>query len=179
LCFGSAAAGVAARFARSATEAAHRASFDLKPEVLNNMASSFFHDRFGRRRGESQNRGEPILNAPFIRRSGFRPYFLIMRLSVFIMAATLFAGVPAAGPVAACSDRGSGLELAQSDNLQPLPAIMARVEREVPGRVVDVQLDQSRSPWRYRFKVLTEAGNIVSVVCDAETGQILSIRGKR
>ncbi len=56
---------------------------------------------------------------------------------------------------------------------------MARVERDVPGRVVDVQLDRSRSPWRYRFKVLTKAGNIVSVVADAETGRILSIRGKR
>ncbi len=102
-----------------------------------------------------------------------------MRIVVFVMAATLFAGVPAASPVVAWSDRGPGLELAQSSNLQPLPAIMARVERAVPGRVVDVQLDQSRSPWRYRFKVLTAAGNIVSVVCDAETGQILSIRGKR
>lgn len=95
------------------------------------------------------------------------------------MAAILFAGVPAASPVVGFSHRGPGLELAQSSNLQPLPAVMARVEREVPGRVVDVQLDQSRSPWRYRFKVLTEAGNIVSVVCDAETGRILSIRGKR
>ncbi len=102
-----------------------------------------------------------------------------MRLSVFVVVATLFAGVPAAGLVVPWPDRGPGLELAQSNNLQPLPAIMARVEREVPGRVVDVQLDQSRSPWRYRFKVLTEAGNIVSVVCDAQTGRILSIRGKR
>lgn len=102
-----------------------------------------------------------------------------MRLSVFVLAATVLAGVSAGSLVVTYSDREPALKLAQSDNLQPLPAIMARVEREVPGRVVDVQLDQSRSPWRYRFKVLTEGGNIVSVVADAETGRILSIRGKR
>ena len=102
-----------------------------------------------------------------------------MRVSVFAVAATLFAGVSAASLVVAWPDREPSVKLAQSDNLQPLPAIMARVEREVPGRVVDVQLDQSRAPWRYRFKVLTEAGNVVSVVADAETGRILSIKGKR
>ncbi len=95
------------------------------------------------------------------------------------MAATLFAGVPAASLFVGYSSPEPTIELAQSESVQPLPAVMARVEREVPGRVVDVQLDQSRSPWRYRFKVLTETGNIVSVVCDANTGKILSIRGKR
>ena len=91
----------------------------------------------------------------------------------------MLAGVSAASLVVAYTERNTVIELAQSGNVQPLPAVMARVEREVPGRVVDVQLDQSRSPWRYRFKVLTKAGNVVSVVADAETGRILSIRGKR
>lgn len=140
---------------------------------------SFFDDRSGRHREEWQTRAEPFLNAPFIRRSGFRAYFLVMHIVVFAMAAILFAGVLAASQVVPRPDREPAVEFAQSENVQPLPAVMARVEREVPGRVVDVRLDRNRSPWLYRFKVLTEAGNIVSVVCDAETGRILSIRGKR
>jgi len=77
------------------------------------------------------------------------------------------------------SDQDAARAATDSGLIRPLPEILATVERKVPGRVVDVQLDKSGKPWTYRIKVLNDQGNVVSVAANAETGQILTIQGQR
>lgn len=102
-----------------------------------------------------------------------------MRRRTFILAATLFACLAPAPLFAAHIEQDTVLAAKDSGTIRPLPEILAIVRKEVPGRIVDVQLNKKRVPWRYRIKVLTEAGNVVKVTVDAESGKILKIKGKR
>ncbi len=87
--------------------------------------------------------------------------------------------MPGTPALLAAQDQDAARDAAGSGQIRPLPEILAAVEREVPGRVVDVQLDKSTSPWTYRIKVLTAQGNVVSVAVNAASGRIQSIKGRR
>ena len=124
-------------------------------------------------------RGEPELNAPFIRRSGSRAYLWTMRTLLVLMALTGFLGFPSDMPVQAESDQKSARDAADAGKIKPLANILQTVKREVPGQVLDVQLDKSSKPWTYRIRVRSEKGNVVLVAVDAESGRILSTQGNR
>ena len=53
------------------------------------------------------------------------------------------------------------------------------MSKKVPGKVLDVQVDNDRSPWLYRIKVRGQKGDVTSVTVNAETGKILEIKGQR
>lgn len=55
--------------------------------------------------------------------------------------------------------------------------IMASVARRFSGKVLGAERAQQRGRAIYRLKVLTKRGNVLSVVADATTGNILSVRG--
>ncbi len=103
-----------------------------------------------------------------------------MRIGLLILL--ILAGAPGlsgAAPALAASDQETAREATRAGRIKPLPEVLAKVEREVPGRVVDVQLDESRRPWTYRIKVVDSGGHVMSVIVNAETGQILSVKGQR
>lgn len=79
----------------------------------------------------------------------------------------------------AASDQDAARDATRTGRIKPLQQILSTVGREVPGRVVDVQLDESTSPWTYRIKVINDAGNVVNVNVNAETGRIQSVKGRR
>jgi uncharacterized membrane protein YkoI len=56
---------------------------------------------------------------------------------------------------------------------------LAVVRKEVPGKILDVQVDNDRSPWLYRIKVRGQEGNVKLVTVNAETGKIMKIKGQR
>jgi len=124
-------------------------------------------------------RGEPELNAPFIRCSGSRAYLWTMRTLMVLIALAGFLGFSDDMPVQAQSDQKSAREAADAGKIKPLAGILRTVKREVPGQVLAVQLDKSGKPWTYRIRVRSEKGNVVLVAVDAESGRILSTQGKR
>ena len=77
----------------------------------------------------------------------------------------------------AASDQDAARDATRTGRIKPLQQILSAVGREVPGRVVDVQLDERT--WTYRIKVINEAGNVVNVTVNAETGRIQSVKGRR
>ena len=124
-------------------------------------------------------RGEPELNAPFIRCSGSRAYLWTMRTLMVLIALAGFLGFSDDMPVQAQSDQKSAREAADAGKIKPLAGILRTVKREVPGQVLAVQLDKAGKPWTYRIRVRSEKGNVVLVAVDAESGRILSTQGKR
>ncbi len=54
---------------------------------------------------------------------------------------------------------------------------MDTVARRFSGKVLGAQRAQRNGRAIYRLKVLTDLGNVLSVVADAKTGKILSVRG--
>ena len=84
--------------------------------------------------------------------------------------------LPLGGPAAAASDQQRAREALQAGEILPLGAIMASVNRQVQGRVLNAWLEKhNKRGWIYRLKLLDRDGNIVGVVADARTGEVLQV----
>ena len=123
--------------------------------------------------------GEPDLNAPFNHRSGSGAYLWTMRMLLVLMALTGFAGLAVNMPVLAQSDQKSARDVAQAGEVKPLSEVLHSVKAQVPGQVLDVQLDKTGTPWTYQIRIRSEKGNVILVVVDAHSGKILSTKGNR
>jgi len=165
--------------ATSATVAAQTANFDRIVEVCVSMISSITGDRVGRWIAALQKRAEPILNAAFIRRSGSRAYLWAMRILVIFLTLTGLTGLPGESTVRADADPEQVRAATESGKIKPLTDILKIVGKEVPGKVLDVQVDDSQSPWLYRVKVRGQKGDVTLVTVNAETGKIVDIKGQR
>lgn len=122
---------------------------------------------------------EPILNPSFIRRSASRSYLLTMQTLLILCVLMGAPVIPGGQAVLAASDQDAARDAAGTGQIRPLPEILSTVGREVPGRVIDVQLNKRTKPWTYQIKVRTEKGNVVSVTVDAASGRIMSVKGRR
>lgn len=165
--------------ATSATVATQTANFDRIVEVRVSMISSITGDRVGRWIAASQKRAEPFLNAAFIRRSGSRAYFWAMRILVIFLTLTGLTGLPGDSTVMADANPEQVRAATESGKIRPLSDILNVVSQKVPGKVLDVQVDNGRSPWLYRIKVRGQKGDVTLVTVNAETGKIMEIKGQR
>ena len=165
--------------ATSATETAQTAKSDRKVEVRVSMRFSFTGDRVGRWIAVLRKRGEPILNAIFIRGSGSRAYLWTMRLLIIFLTLTGLTGLPGESTVRADADPEQIRAATESGQIRPLTEILNIVSKEVPGKVLAVQVDNDGSPWLYRIKVRGQEGNVKLVTVNAETGEIMDIKGQR
>ena len=143
------------------------------------MISSITGDRVGRWIAASQKRAEPFLNAAFIRRSGSRAYFWAMRILVIFLTLTGLTGLPGDSTVMADANPEQVRAATESGKIRPLSDILNVVSQKVPGKVLDVQVDNGRSPWLYRIKVRGQKGDVTLVTVNAETGKIMEIKGQR
>jgi len=61
----------------------------------------------------------------------------------------------------------------------PLARILALVERDFAGRVIDVELDREDGMPRYEIELLLADGRVIELELDARTGELLQIEGTR
>ncbi len=110
----------------------------------------------------------------------FAPCLLLpQRLLRPVFAAVVVCLCALAGPLLYASDRDDhdrARQAVQAGQVLPLPAVLERLQREVPGQVLEVELEQKRGVWIYEFKLLTPDGQISKVVLDAQTAQVLRIQ---
>ena len=83
-------------------------------------------------------------------------------------------------PVAARDkhDHDRARQAVQAGQVLPLPTVLDHLQREVPGQVLEVELEQERSGWIYEIKLLTPAGQLTKVKLDARTAQVLRIKSR-
>ena len=143
------------------------------------MISSITGDRVGRWIAALQKCAEPILNTAFIRRSASRAYLWPMRILVIFLTLTGLTGLPGESTVMADADPEQVRAATESGQIRPLSEILNVVGKKVPGKVLDVQVDNDGSPWLYRIKVRGQKGDVTSVTVNAETGKIMEIKGQR
>ena len=70
-------------------------------------------------------------------------------------------------------DHDRARQAVQAGQVLPLPAVLERLQREVPGQVLEVELEQERDRWIYEIKLLTPAGQLTKVKLDARTAEVL------
>ena len=77
-------------------------------------------------------------------------------------------------------DHERARQAVESGQILPLKAILARVERDMPGEVLEVELEQQDSGvWIYELKVLQPGGVLTKLKLDARTGAMLKTRAQR
>jgi uncharacterized membrane protein YkoI len=107
------------------------------------------------------------------------------RLPRALAALALLAAV-AAGPVALAGKHdkhdkhGHGhteaRELLRRGEILPLAAILQVAAKQVPGDVIEVELEHEDEGWEYDVKVLTPAGQVRKLTIDARHGKVLKIK---
>lgn len=65
----------------------------------------------------------------------------------------------------------------------PLRTVLDKVEREYPGKVVEVELEHEHGKWIYEIRILRDGGALVRLDVDARDGSVLGAktreRGRR
>ena len=76
------------------------------------------------------------------------------------------------------SDHDRARHAREAGEVLPLRNILERVRKEVPGEVLDVELDRDKDDdevrWIYKIKVLRKNGSLVKLKIDARSGQMIS-----
>ena len=98
-----------------------------------------------------------------------------------ILGATLLAPLPAIAKKRKRrrdgddDDAERALDAVKSGKAAPLSAILAEVEREIPGRVLEVEIDDEHGQLVYEIKILTPDGLYREVYVDPRSKKILKI----
>ncbi|MFN7156058.1 MAG: PepSY domain-containing protein [Acidovorax sp.] len=101
-----------------------------------------------------------------------------------LAALALWAAALAAPPAVASGkddhdhDHDRARQAVQAGQVLPLPAVLERLQREVPGQVLEVELEQERDRWIYEIKLLTPAGQLTKVKLDARTAEVLRVKSR-
>ena len=88
--------------------------------------------------------------------------------------------LPAAG-YAGAADHERARAALESGQIRPLAEILAKVDAEYSGRVIEVKLtdlDEGLSGWIYAITLLSPQDNVLSLKVDAGTGVILQVEGQ-
>jgi len=91
----------------------------------------------------------------------------------------LLFGVMAGSSAHAVSDRNDhdrARQAVAAGLVLPLPVVLERLQKEVPGQVLEVELEREREAWIYEIKLLTPAGRLSKIKLDARTGALMETR---
>jgi uncharacterized membrane protein YkoI len=73
------------------------------------------------------------------------------------------------------SDHDRAREALERGEILPMSQILARVETQMPGEVIEVELEREHGRLVYELKVLAPNGRVSEVLVDAATAEILGL----
>ncbi|MBA4326889.1 MAG: peptidase [Polaromonas sp.] len=74
-------------------------------------------------------------------------------------------------------DHNRARQALQAGQVLPLGKVLERLERDHPGQVMEVELEQEEGRWIYEVKLLQPQGQLVKLKLDARTAALLSAKG--
>lgn len=96
-----------------------------------------------------------------------------------LIALAAFAALTGYSTVASADDDAEDQARARAavarGEVLPVSRILEIAQREVPGQVIDVELEWDDDRLEYDVKVLTESGRVREVEIDAGNGRVLSV----
>lgn len=75
-------------------------------------------------------------------------------------------------------DHDRARQALEAGEILPLKTVLERVAREVPGQVMEVELERKHDRWLYEIKLLRPGGALVKLLVDASDGTIIDRRGR-
>ena len=100
-------------------------------------------------------------------------YVVRMRKYMFLLTWLAAWSCLHALPASADETQEMARRAVERGELMPLSKILERVEKEFPGRVVEVELDRDGGRFIYEIEVLQAGGRVVELRYDGRTGQRL------
>jgi uncharacterized membrane protein YkoI len=61
----------------------------------------------------------------------------------------------------------------QAGEVMPLEQVLVRIAKDHPGQVLKVELEREHGLWTYEVKVLRTDGQLIKLLLDARTGDVL------
>lgn len=105
------------------------------------------------------------------------------RARIGACALAVLAVVVVIGPATVAArgrdDHDRARQAVEAGQVMPLKALLARVEREHPGQVLEIELEQDDGVWRYEIKLLQPGGVLNKLKLDARTGAVVKSRVQR
>lgn len=102
-----------------------------------------------------------------------------MRLSPLIAVFALSAAVVPAAGHAAEPDHERARQALERGEVLPLRAILDKVERDYPGKVVEVEFEREHGRWIYEIELIGAGGRLVKLEVDARDGSVLAVKGRK
>lgn len=84
----------------------------------------------------------------------------------------------AASPALADGDHERARAALQRGEIVPLRTILERAEREVPGRLLEAELEEEGGRLVYEIKLLGADGRVVELLYDARDGALIGAKGR-
>jgi len=100
--------------------------------------------------------------------------------AVFLATGLILAGLIPAKPSLADDrqDHDRARQALEAKEILPLQTLLARIERQHPGQIMEVELEREHGRWRYEIKLLRSDGALVKLEIDARDGSILRSKAK-
>jgi uncharacterized membrane protein YkoI len=93
--------------------------------------------------------------------------------TVWIM---ILLAVLSAGPMAWAGDHERARALLEQGEILSLSEIMKQASSQVPGKVLEVELEEEDGLIVYEIEFLSEQGVIMEMIIDARTGRLISVK---
>lgn len=102
----------------------------------------------------------------------------MLRVALVLPIALLVAML-ACGPARADDDHDHerARRAREAGEIVPLSTVLASVEREFEGTVVEVELEREDGRWVYEVELLTPSGRVLELTYDATNGRFLEGEG--
>ena len=89
------------------------------------------------------------------------------------LTSLLAASVLTVPAIASDKDHDRARDAVKAGQVMPLRAVLERLEREHPGQVLDVELEDEHGQLVYEVKLLQSDGRLVKLELDARTATVL------
>ena len=109
------------------------------------------------------------------------PVFRVSRLPHLAVSALVAVLTWAPGLPAWASDHRDherAHQAVQAGQVLPLRTVLERLERESPGQMLEVELEQDDGVWIYEVKLLQAGGQLVKLKLDARTATLLGSKSR-
>lgn len=110
--------------------------------------------------------------------------FWTMIASTLLITTTQWLPTPAASAPAAAMERDHdrARQALTDGSIMPLSVILAKVQEQYPGQVLEVELESPhrhpRVAWIYEIKILSPNGQLSKLKVDARNGEVLASRSR-
>lgn len=76
------------------------------------------------------------------------------------------------------SDHERARRALEAGEVLPLRTVLAKVEVDHPGQVMELELEREDGRWLYEIKILQTGGVLIKLDVDARDGRVLAVKGQ-